>query len=335
MKVFENLMSDLRKKIYQPVYFMEGDEPYFMDKATRYISESVLPDEEKTFNQIILYGRETDIATVINAAKKYPMTSNLQVVIVKEAQHLARIEDLRYYLENPLNSTILVINYKYNSLDKRKKLFKLLHSKNYHFEFKKIYENKVPDWISHYLMEKKGCRIDLKASMLLIEFLGNDLGKIANELDKLIIALPGEKNHINAGDIETNIGVSKDYNNFELQDAIAKKDVLKTYRITNHFSGNQKNNPISLTISALYAFFRKVLMYHIIRDKPPRIIASSLKIHPFFIKEYRLAAGNYSKEKIIRIFSMLREYDLKSKGYGNLSTPPGELLKELVYKIIH
>ena len=262
------------------------------------------------------------------------MMASHQVVIVREAQSLDKIEDLIHYVEKPLGSTLLVINYKYKKLDKRKKLFKALEKNSILFESKRLYDDKVPPWINSYL-RSRGKKIEPKAAVILTEYLGNDLGKIANELEKLIIVLKAEQDIITATDIERNIGISKDYNNFELNNALAQRNVLKANRIIQYFNANQKNHPLTLTITSVYFFFSRVLRYHFLNDKSSRNVASALKIEPFFIREYETAARNYNTAKTVRVISLLREYDLKSKGFGNVSAIPGELLKELIYKIIH
>ncbi len=331
---FEDILKQLNEKKYRPIYFLMGEEPYFIDRITEHIADHVLTEEEKTFNQIILYGKDTDIPTVINTARRFPMMASHQVVIVREAQSLDKIEDLIHYVEKPLGSTLLVINYKYKKLDKRKKLFKALEKNSILFESKRLYDDKVPPWINSYL-RSRGKKIEPKAAVILTEYLGNDLGKIANELEKLIIVLKAEQDIITATDIERNIGISKDYNNFELNNALAQRNVLKANRIIQYFNANQKNHPLTLTITSVYFFFSRVLRYHFLNDKSSRNVASALKIEPFFIREYETAARNYNTAKTVRVISLLREYDLKSKGFGNVSAIPGELLKELIYKIIH
>ena len=331
---FEEIFKQLNEKIYRPIYFLMGEEPYFIDRITEHIAANVLTEEEKTFNQMILYGKDTDIPTVINTARRFPMMASRQVVIVREAQNLDRIEDLIHYVENPLESTLLVINYKYKKLDKRKKLFKALEKNSILFESKRLYDDKIPPWINSYL-RSRGKKIEPKAAVILTEYLGNDLGKIANELEKLIIVLKAEQDTITSADIERNIGISKDYNNFELNNALAQRNVLKANRIVQYFGANQKNHPLVLTIPTIYAFFSKVLKYHFLADKSSRNVASALGIQPFFVREYETAARNYTTAKTVRVISLLREFDLKSKGFGNVSAVPGELLKELIYKIIH
>ncbi len=331
---FEEIIKQLKEKIYRPIYFLMGEEPYFIDRITEYIADHVLTEEEKTFNQITLYGKDTDITNVINTSRRFPMMASRQVVIVREAQNLDKIEDLIHYVENPLESTLLVINYKYKKLDRRKKLFKALEKNSILFESKRLYDDKIPPWINSYL-RSRGKKIEPKAAVILTEYLGNDLGKIANELEKLVIILKADQDIISSADIERNIGISKDYNNFELNNALAQRNVLKANRIAQYFSANQKNHPLVLTIPTIYAFFSKVLRYHFLSDKSSRNVASVLAIQPFFIREYESAARNYNIAKTVRVISLLREYDLKSKGFGNVSAVPGELLKELIYKIIH
>jgi DNA polymerase-3 subunit delta len=332
---FEQIISDLKNKIYKPIYFLSGEEPYFIDLITKYINDNVLTEAEKSFNQTVLYGKETEIHTVINSAKRYPMMANHQVIIVKEAQNIKNIEELIHYASAPLQSTLLVINYKYKTLDKRKKLYKAINEKGILFESKKLYDNEVPAWINGYLKNKKRT-IDPGAGALLNEYLGNDLSKIANELNKLIITLPDGEFNITTSHIERNIGISKDYNNFELHKALTQKNILKANRIVNYFGHNAKDNPFTLTISSLYHFYSKVLTYHFITNKSDRRnVAATLKVNPFFVGDYEKAARQYNPKKTVGIISMLREYDLKSKGYNNVSTSHGELLKELVFRILH
>lgn len=331
---FEKILADLKNKKYSPVYFLTGDEPYYIDEITNFITDNILTDSEKTFNQVILYGKDTEIPDIINTAKRFPMMSEYQVIVVREAQNLDNINDLTYYTDNPLKSTILVINYKYKKFDKRSKLYKSVVDKGLFFESKKLYENQIAEWINSYL-NNKSYKIEPSASVLLIESLGNDLSKIANELEKLIITLDANVKTITSTSIENNIGISKDFNNFELQKALIEKDVLKANRIINYFDKNQKNNPLALTITSLYYFFVKILSYHSLKDKSGKNVASVLKINSYFISDYQAAARVYPTGKVEQVISILREYDLKSKGVGNLTTSPGNLLKELIYKILH
>jgi DNA polymerase III subunit delta len=341
---YNSIMSDLKKKVYRPVYFLMGDEPYFIDMISDFIEQNILDESEKEFNQTVLYGRDVTAADVIGAAKRFPMMSEHQVVIVKEAQDLKDLikkekEDKKdkqksgfeLYLENPLPSTILVFCYKYKSIDKRTAVAKLIDKHAVLFESKKLYDNQVADWINNYL-KVKGYTINQRAAVLLGEYLGTGLSKITNELDKLIINLaPGSE--INSEHIQTNIGISKDYNVFELQTSLGKKEVLKANRIINYFAANPKDNPMVVTVSSLYGYFCKILTYHFVADK--KTAASALGVHPFFLKDYEIAAKNYSVGKLKSIFSYLREYDLKSKGVDNGLATEAELLKEMVFKILH
>lgn len=331
---FEQIMGDLRNKIYHPVYFLSGDEPYYIDRITDFILDNVLTDEEKAFNQTILYGKDSDAAMIINTAKRFPMMANHQVVVVREAQEVKNFDSLVFYLESPQPSTILVLAYKYKSLDKRTKLYKAIQEKAQVFESRKLYNDRIPGWISGYLKEKD-YRIEPKAAVLLTEFLGNDLQKIENEISKLIITLPGSMKIITADHVERNIGISKEFNNFEFQNALIERDVVKANRIVRYFGSNQKNNHITQTITHLYFFFSKLLIYHVLKDRSRKNVAAQLRINPYFVSDYEKAAKVFSAGKVVRIISYLREYDMKSKGYGNVSAEAEDLLKELTFKIIH
>jgi DNA polymerase III subunit delta len=331
---FEEIMTDLRNRIFRPVYFLAGEEPYYIDLITDYIQDKVLPEDEKSFNQIILYADDTNIASIIDIARRFPMMASHQVVIVREAQSLKKIDDLAIYLEKPLISTILVFCYKYKSLDKRTKLFKVLESHGVYFESSRLRDYQIPGWIDSYLM-KKGIKTDPGANAMLTEYLGSDLHKIANELDKLIITLPAGKPVINTSIIEQNIGISKDYNNFELQKAIGEKNVLKANLIVQYFADNQKDNPITLSIASIFGFFSKLLLYHYLPDKSKNNVAAALKVNPFFVRDYESAASKYNVSRTVQIISLLRTFDMKSKGFCDSGTEPGELLRELVYRILH
>jgi DNA polymerase III subunit delta len=330
---FEEIISDLQKKVYRPIYFLMGDEAYFIDQISDFIGKEVLDESEKEFNQSVLYGKEVDVATIIAESKRYPLMGSHTVVIVKEAQHIRNIEQLADYVNQPLNSTILVVCYKNKTLDKRKKLSKLIAQSGVLFESKKLYDNQVPDWIQSYL-KKKNYSIQAKGSFLLSEYLGADLGKIVNELNKLMLIIP-EGSEITTNHIEHNVGISKDFNNFELNNALAQRDILKANRIAQHFAANPKSNPLVVSVGVLFNFFQKTLIYHTLADKSRNSAATALKVNPFFVKDYETAARNYPKGKLLNIISSLREYDLKSKGVNNHSTPEGELLKELIYRILH
>jgi DNA polymerase III subunit delta len=330
---FDNILSDLKKKIYYPIYFLDGEEAFFIDEISDYIEQNVLTDMEKEFNQTIIYGKDMNIPTLISYAKRFPMMANYQVIIVKEAQDIDRIEELAGYIENPLNSTLLVICYKYDKLDRRKSIAKTIEKTGVLFESARLYDNQIPEWISDYV-RKKNYSISTKATFLLAEFLGTDLSKIVNEISKLIINIPPGQ-EITEEYVEKNIGISKDFNVFELQKAIGKKDVYRSNQIISHFAANPRENPLVKIIPLLYSYFSKVLIYHQLPDKTRNNVASALSVNPFFVQDYQVAAGNYKSSKLISIISLLREYDLKAKGVDNASTSDGELMKELVFKILH
>ena len=334
MEEVKQIVANLRQGNFSPIYFLHGDEPYFIDKIASYIGENVLTEEERGFNQMILYGKETSIDDIISNAKRYPMMAEKQVVIVREAQHLSRtIEQLLPYAEQPQQSTLLVICYKYKKLDKRKKLYKALAQQgNVIFESKKLYENQVSEWIRSFL-KGKGYTITHKAASLLVEFLGTDLSRISNELEKLMLVL-GSGAEINPKSIEKHIGISKDFNNFELKKAIGEKDIPKATRIINYFSQNPKENPFVVTVTLLHNFFTQLLQYHGLHDHSPKTVASALRINPYFVSEYQTAARNYGMRRSTEIVSALRELDLKGKGVGASQMSHPDLLKEMLAKIV-
>jgi DNA polymerase-3 subunit delta len=326
----KSIITDIKNKNFKPIYFLMGEEPYYIDAISDFIAKNVLTEEELGFNQFVLYGRDVTIDDVVSNAKRYPMMAEKQVIIVREAQDLSRtIENLVGYATNPQPSTVLVMCYKYKKLDARKKLSKVLKKTGELFESKKLYDNQVPNWISRVL-QGKGHTITPKAAQMLVEFLGNDLGKVNNELEKLLLIIkPGEQ--ITPQIIERNIGISKDFNNFELQNALGAKDFKKAYRIITYFSQNPKDHPIVLTVSLLYSFFSKLLKYHSLTNKSEA--AKVLGVNPYFLKDYQQAAGNYPMKKVSSIISVIRDVDLKSKGVGAAGLPQGDLLKELLVGI--
>ncbi|MBC6998414.1 DNA polymerase III subunit delta [Cytophaga sp. FL35] len=332
MDEVREIVKNIKNGTLKPVYFLFGEEPYYIDAISSYIEKNVLAEEEKGFNQMVLYGKDVTVDDIVGNAKRYPMMAERQVVIVKEAQHLSRtIEQLTDYVNNPQPTTVLVICYKYKKLDKRKKLYKAVKANGVLFESKKLYENQVSEWIRKNL-QSKGYGISHKAAILLTEFLGTDLSRINNELEKLQFVLP-PKSEITPADIETHIGISKDYNNFELKKAIGERNVVKATRIINYFSQNPKDNPLVLTVSLLHTFFAQLLQYHGLRDHSPKSVASTLKISPFFVNEYQTAAKNYPMKKVSAIVAHLREIDVKGKGVGANSITQADLLKELLVKI--
>lgn len=331
---YDQIISDLKNKQYKPIYFLMGDEPYYIDKIADYILENVLTEDEKEFNQSILYGKDVDIRTVINTAKRFPMMSEYQVVVVKEAQNIKALDDLLYYAQKPLISTILVFCYKYGKMDMRKKYAAEVAKAGVVYESKKLYDNQIPSFITSYLKTKK-IGIEEKAVSMLTESLGNDLGRVVGELDKLLITKGTDVKTITPDLVEKNIGISKDFNNFELIDALTKRDVLKANRIVLYFAQNPKNNPLVVTMTVLFNFFSNLMLYYYLPDKSQGNVASELRISPFFVKDYQLAARNFTGVKTMEIVGLLRTCDAKGKGFGNVSASQEDLLKELIYKILH
>jgi DNA polymerase-3 subunit delta len=330
---YEQLISSFKKRDFRPIYFFMGEEAYYIDKLSDYLMENVVSDENKAFDQTVVYGKDVDIDTVINLAKRYPMMSDKQLVVVKEAQQLKSLDRLTFYLQKPLSSTILVFCYKYGTLDKRKSVYNAINKAGIVFDSKKVYDNQVAGKVIE-IAKEKGLSIDMKSANIIADFLGSDLSKISNEIDKLQIALP-EGAVVTPTDIERNIGISKDYNNFELVDALAVKNIEKVNRIVDYFRQDKNGNPLVVTLSVIFNFFVNLLIYSILKDKSKMNVASVLKINPFFVTLYQKAAVNYDTQKIIRIISYIRETDAGSKGVGDLIMGENELLKLLVFKILH
>ena len=328
------IVNDIKAGNIKPIYFLMGEESYYIDKLSDYIEENVLSEEEKGFNQTVLYGRDVTIEDIVSNAKRYPMMAERQVVIVKEAQDLSRtIDKLESYVENPMPSTVLVFCYKYKTLDKRKKMNKMMDKIGVVFESKKLYENQVGDWIKR-ILSGKSYSIEPKANAMLVEFLGTDLSKINNELEKLQIILP-KGSTITPKHIEENIGFSKDFNVFELRKAIGDRNQLKAYTIADNFAQNPKDNPIVVTTSLVFSFFVQLLKYHGLKDKNPKNVAAALGVNPFFLKDYDVAIKNYPMRKVSQIVSFLREIDVKSKGVGANALPQSDLLREMLFKIFN
>lgn len=328
------IINDIKAGKIKPIYFLMGEEPYYIDRITEYLEDTLLTEDEKGFNQMVLYGRDTTIDDIVANAKRYPMMAERQVVIVKEAQELSRtIDQLEKYAENPQHTTVLVFAYKYKSLDKRKKVTKLLEKNGLVYESKKMYDNKVGEWIKRVL-QGRGYGIEPKAMAMLVEFLGNDLSRIANELTKLEIILP-KGSTITPNHIEENIGFSKDFNVFEFRKAIGEKNQFKAYQIANYFAQNQKDNPIVMTNGLVFSFFSALLQYHGLKDKSASNVAKILKVNPYFVNDYIAAAHNYPMKKVSAIVGKLRDIDIKSKGVGANGLPQGDLLKEMLVSIFN
>src|SRR5690606_5493601 len=332
MSQSNSIIKDIKNKKIAPIYFLSGDEPFFIDQVSKVIENDVLSEDEKGFNQTILYGNDVEMGDVIGFAKQFPMGAERQVVIVKEAQHLSRtIDQLESYAEQPQPTTVLVLNYKGKTLDKRKKLYKTLQKNSVLLESKKIYENQVPDWIENTAKEM-GLTLENKAKFMMAEYLGADLGRIYNELQKLKIVV--QDGRITPDVVEKNIGISKDHNNFELRNAIETRNAPKAFKIAKHFSQKPKDNPLVVTLSILYQTFSNIIVYHSLSDKSQGNVAKELGVHPFFVKDAAAAAQNYPLKKVTRIISLLREADVKSKGVGSTgNVSDGDLLNELLFKI--
>lgn len=330
---YQNILSDLKKSKFQPVYFLHGEESYFIDVITKYIEENALTDAEKAFNQVVLYGKEVDFKNVIDNARQFPMMAERRVVILKEAKDMRSLDKLESYFENPSEQTILVIAHKHKKLDGRSKLAKVLKKKAVVFESSPIRDYKIAEWISSYIAGL-GYKIDGKSCMLLGEYLGTDLSKITNEISKLIVNLE-KGGTISADLIHEKIEISKDFNIFELQNALGKKDSAKSFLITEYFAKNMKNHPLMMLNGSLYNYFLKVMLTSSNLNKSDQEIAKKIKLpNTFFVKEYKLAARNYSMSALAEIFQYIKESDARSKGIGNRSTPPEAILRELVFKIL-
>ena len=325
----------MRAKQYRPIYYLMGEESYYIDLIADYITDNVLSETEKGFNLTVVYGADVDIATVINAAKRYPMMSEYQVVIVKEAQAIRNMEELSFYLQKPLNSTILVICHKHGTLDKRKKLAAEVEKVGILFESKKIKDSQLPAFINSY-MKRKGIDMEPKASAMLADFVGTDLSRLTGELEKLIITLPAGQKRVTPEQIEKNIGISKDYNNFELRSALVEKDILKANKIIKYFEENPKTNPIQMTLSLLFNFYSNLMLSYYSPEKTEQGIASWLGLKsPWAARDYLTAMRRYNGVKTMQIIGEIRYADAKSKGINNASMSDGDILRELVFKILH
>ena len=334
MEEILKITNDIKNGLIKPIYFLMGEEPYYIDKLTEFIENNILSEEEKGFNQMIMYGRDVTIEDIVGAAKRYPMMAERQVIVVREAQDLIKtIDKLQSYAENPQPTTVLVFAYKYKTLDKRKSLVKIIQKSGLLFESKVMYENQVGTWISK-ILKGKGYQIEPKATLMLVEFLGTDLSRINNELEKLQIILPKGVT-ITPSHIEENIGFSKDFNVFEFRKAIGERNQLQAYRIADHFAQNKKDYPIFGTTGSVFSFFSSLLQYHGLKDKSPGNVAKVLKVNPYFLKDYDVALKNYPMRKVSSIVSVLREVDVLSKGVGANQLHESDLLKEMLAKIFN
>ncbi len=330
-----DIVKELKEKKFKPIYYLMGEESYYIDRIADYMADTILTEEEKEFNQIILYASDTDLSTIINAAKRYPMMAEHQLIIVKEAQNLKNLEELSYYLQKPQPSTILVFCHKNGTLDRRKKITLEIEKNGILYESKRIKETQLPAFIVNYL-KKKGVEIEPKACELIADSIGSDLNRISSELDKLFLSLTPKQKRVTSELVEQHIGISKDFNNFELRNALIEKDIFKANQIIKYFEENPKNNPIQMSLSLIFNFFSNLMLAYYAPEKSEQGIAAQLGLRsPWQSKEYLAAMRKYSAMKVMYIISDIRECDARSKGVNNPSTENGELLRELIFKILH
>lgn len=333
---YQQILSQMKSGDWKPIYFLMGEEDYYIDLISDYIEDNLLSEDEKEFNMTIIYAKKDTLCEdIIMAAKRYPMMSQYQLIIVREAQNIKNFDNLSSYLKQHLASSILVFCYKHGTIDGRKKVFKDISTTGILFESKRKYDNEIPSWIINYVREHNAT-IDPKAANILAEFVGNKLSKVVNEIDKLLILLDKSNNRsIDAAMVEQNIGISKDFNNFELVNAIGARDILKINRIINHFAKDPKNNPIVVTTSVLFNFFANLMLYHSLQDKSPANVAAELKINPYFVKDYQQAANIYNSARVLYALGLIRELDVRSKGFNDTGTSQRDLLREIMFKITH
>ena len=332
------VLKEIRGKKYKPLYFLYGDEPYYIDSIADELEKRIVPESEKGFNQFVLYGKDTDVAGVLSYARRYPFMADRQLILVKDANKLGGIEQkeqltrLEDYALNPLSSTVLILCFQANA-DERKAYVKAFNKHGVVVQSKKLYDNKLPDWVAAFC-QAEGVKISPKAVQMIVDNIGNDLKRLTNEIRKIMVNLRVDQG-IDAEAVERFVGISKEYNVFEFQKALATRDVLKANRISTYFAANSKDNPLSPILIILYGFFTKVLLVHVSKDKSEKGIAAELGINPFFVKDYNLAARNFPLQKAAHVIHYIRECDGRLKGLDGVSVPEGELLKELVFKIVH
>ncbi|MDJ1501664.1 DNA polymerase III subunit delta [Xanthocytophaga agilis] len=335
----EAVLEKLKKREFAPVYFLQGDEPYYIDLISDFIEQHALPEHEKGFNQIVCYGKDVNVGTIVTQARRFPMMAERQVVIVKEAQEVSDLQReegqklLESYVQNPVPSTILVLAHKHKTLDGRKGLAKTLDKNAVLVDAKKMYDNKLPDWVIFYVKDKE-YRIQPPAAQLLADYIGNDLSRLSNEIDKLILNIPA-KSEITPDHIQKYVGISKEYNVFELQTALIQRNVLRANQIIHYFESNPKSNPAIMVVATLFGFFSKVLLAHASADRSEAGIAAAVGVNPYFAKDYLTAIRNYPLRKAMHIIHYLREADLQCKGVEAGQISDGDILRELVFKILH
>jgi len=330
---YKSIIRDIENKKFEKIYFLHGEEGYFIDEITKTLIDNVLEDHEKDFNQVLMYGKDSEVLNIVSECKGYPMMSERKLVVLKEAQDLKDFDKLESYIEQPSDQTVFVINYKYKTFDTRKKLAKTAAKNGVMFKSEKVRDYQVAEWIAGYVRSQQ-YDISSKATIMLAEFLGNDLSRITNELNKLCLLIE-KGTTINDIHIEENIGISKDYNPFELTNAIAVRDVPKAFTIVNYFEHNPKAGDLIMIIPTVFNFFSKIMRIHFIQGGSKEAIASALGIHPFVAGQYINAAKVYNAKKIAANIAILHEFDLKAKGIGNSSFTQGDLMREMIFRLLH
>jgi DNA polymerase III subunit delta len=339
----QNLLKDIRNKRVAPVYLLHGDEPYYLDRVADELEKTVVPVAERGFNQFVLFGKDADVGAVLNYARRYPFMAERQLVLVKDAQSLTGIGDkaaqklLEDYALNPLASTVLVLCYVREdgkpALDERKAWVKSFGSKGVLLGIKKLYENKLVDWVGDYCREQ-GVKISPKACALLADHIGNDLRRMASEIDKILLNLAVSE-EISATTVERLVGISRDYNVFELQKALVQRDVVKANRIVDYFGRNPKDNPLVMILGQLFSYFSKVLLVQASKDQSEKGLAPVLGVNPFFVKDYLQAARTFPLVKVADIIHELRVADARAKGIAAPTMSEADILKELIFSILH
>ncbi|MDD2413193.1 MAG: DNA polymerase III subunit delta [Bacteroidales bacterium] len=333
MATYIEILQQIKNKTYAPLYLLDGEEAYYIDLISDYMEETILDESEKDFNLSILYGKDTNTGEIYSAVKRYPMMSNYNLVILKEAQSFQKFDELENYFKDPDPTTIFVMCYKYKKADKRKTFYKTIAKNGVVFTSEKIREEKIPDWIIDYC-RKKRYEIDSKSAQILASFIGNDLSNITNELKKLFIIIP-QGGKITPSIIEQNIGISKDFNAFELTKALSEQKLNKVYSIIKYFEANPKENPPQKIIPMIFPYFQRMLRFHYCTDKSKSSVAKALGTSPYFVDEYFSAARFFTLNRTLNCISILREYDLKSKGLDtSTGLTGGELIKEMIQKMI-
>jgi DNA polymerase-3 subunit delta len=328
----EKIIQEWKVKKFRPIYWLEGEEPYYIDHLMQYAENNLLSPAEAEFNLTVFYGKDAEISNIINACRRYPMFAERQVVILREAQMMRDVEGLMPYIENPQPSTVFVVGYKDKKLDGRKQMAKVIAKTGELFSTKKLYENQLPAWVEQ-MVKEQGLTINPRAQQLLVDHIGNDLSRLYNETVKLAVNL-GKRKNITEDDIAEFIGVSKEFNVFELQNAFGQKNLTKTVQIIQYFESNPKAGPIQMILPALFNFFSKVYMLYAMRGADQQMMSDQLGVKPYFLKEYLASSQKYSYQQIERALLLLHQYNLKSVGVDSARSSDADLMKELAVKIM-